>query len=313
MRVLITGASGFLCQEAIAQFSARGYTLRLSDIVDMETEHEFVKCDVLSPEEVMVAVDGMDAVFHTVVGGGRGEPDTPLGRVRRANGHFAVTVMGTFNVLQAAAQLGVPKVVMVGSEAARGQAIPITEHEVCDEETPAQPDYVYALGKYVMEIIAEYATRIDGVKTVVLRNASFGSPRGKTVPWFAASLLYQRSCTRGDMVRAAILALENEDLEHEVFMLLNETEFTREDVPLLRTDPETVIERTYPGAVALLTEYGVDMQALYDSKNLWKLDDSSKAERLLGWKPTFGFRDFFDNLEAGKYSKDYVFHEGSYP
>ena len=308
MKILITGAAGFLCQEAIAQLSAKGHTLRLSDVVPFKTEHEFCRCDVLSPEDVYAAVDGVDAVFHTVNWGLRGQPPTRLGTVRKASGSFAVTVMGTWNVLQAAAQLGVPKVVIAGSEEARGQRIRITDYEVCDEETPAKPDYVYALGKYVMEIIAEYATRIDGVKTAVLRLASFGSAQGKTLTRMGRTLLFQRAVTRVDLVRAAVLALENEELKHEVFLLSNSTEFTKEDVPMLRTDPETVIEKYYPGAPDLLREYGVDLQALYDSKDLWKIDDISKSERILGWKPTFTFRDFFENLKAGEYSKDHVFY-----
>ena len=253
-------------------------------------------------------MEGVDAVFHTVNWSLRGQPPSRLGEVRKASGSFAVTVMGTWNVLQAAAQLGVPKVVIAGSEAARGQRIRITDFEVCDEETPARPDYVYALGKYVMEIIAEYATRIDGVKTAVLRLASFGSAQGKTLPRLGRTLLFQRAVARKDLVRAAVLALENEELEHEVFLLSNSTEFTREDVPLLRTDPEKVIEKYYPGAPDLLREYGVDLQALYDSRDLWKIDDISKSERILGWKPTFTFRDFFENLKAGKYSKDHIFY-----
>lgn len=309
MKILITGAAGYLCQEAIAQLSLAGHTLRLSDIIPYETEHEFCKCDVLSPEDVYAAVDGMDAVFHTVLGGLRGQPRSPLGVLRQASAHFNVTVMGTWNILQAAAQLNVPKVVMIGSEAARGQRIRITDYEVVDEETPAKPDYVYAVAKYVMEPIAEYSTRIDGVQTAVLRNAWFGSARGKPVATMGTTLLFQRSVTRKDLVRAAVLALEKEDLAHEVFLLSGVTEFTKEDVPMLRADPEKVIEKYYPGAPDLLREYGANLQGLYDSKDLWKIDDISKSERILGWKPTFTFRDFYENLKAGKYPKDHIFTE----
>ena len=44
----------------------------------------------------------------------------------------------------------------------------------------------------------------------------------------------------------------------------------------------------------------------------WKSDPRSgetpgSSGVLLGWKPTFTFRDFYENLKAGKYPKDYVF------
>ena len=309
MKILITGAAGYFCQEAIAQLASREHTLRLSDLVKMDTEHEFVPCNILKPEDLAVAMDGIDVVFHTVVGKRTDEPDTPAGHVNLSSKRFEVSVTGTFNVLQMAAELGVPKVVIVTSEAARGQKLPITDVEICDEKTPARPDGVYGLGKYIMEIIAEYAARIDGVKTVCLRNAWFGSPAGWDMQRMATKLLFQRAVTRYDLVRAAVLAIENESLQHEVFLLSNSTEFTREDIPALRARPEEVIEKYYPGVTAMLAEFGISLQPVYDRKVLWKLDDISRAERLLGWKPTFAFRDFYENLKAGKYSKDYVFFE----
>ena len=307
MKILITGAAGYLCQEAIAQLSARGHTLRLSDVIEMNTEHEFIKCNILDTDDLAAAMEGVDVVFHTVIGGKPSEPDTPAGHVRERSKRFAATVMGTFNVLQMAAEIGIPKVVMVGSEAARGQKLPLIESEICDENTKPLPDGEYGLSKYIMEIIAEYAHRIDGVKTVVLRNAWFGAAAGKDLERMGTKLLFQRCVVRSDLVRAAVLAIENEQLEHEVFMLCNTTEFTKEDIPELRTDTEAVIERYYPGTIDLFKKYEINLQPVYDRKVLWALDDSSKAEKLLGWKPTYTFRDFYTELKAGKYTKDYVF------
>ncbi len=309
MRVLVTGAAGYLATEAVRQLAENGHQLKLVDILDMETDHEFEKCSILEPDEITPAIEGVDVIFHTVVGGGRRETNTPADRVWRSSKHFELTVMGTFNVMQAAKEMGVPKVVCITSEAARGQRIPITDVEICDEETPAKPDYVYALGKYVQEIIGEYTTRIEGVKTICLRNAWFGAASGKSVQAMGSSLLIQRSVTRKDLVRAAVLSIEDETLDHEVFMLCNKTDFTREDVPALRKNAADVMEKYYPGSVALLKEYGIDIDKIHESKNLYKLDDSSKAKRLLGWEPTFCFRDFYENLKAGKYSKDHVFVE----
>ena len=270
--------------------------------------------DVLNIPDLMATMKNIDAVFHTPFFSRSGYASVIESgdRVERDVKTFEVNAFGTFNVLRAAQEAGVPKAVVVTSEAARGQRIPITDVEVCDEETPAKPDYVYALTKYTQEVMCEYFTRIEGIKTICLRNGAFGAPYGRnkvgrTLQLVGSSLLHQQLVTRNDMARAAVLAIENQTLEHEVFLRCNATEFTREDVPALRTNPEQVIEKYYPGAVSLLTEYGVDMQRLYESKELWKLDDMSKAERLLAWKPTFTFRDFYENLKAGEYTKDYVF------
>ena len=102
---------------------------------------------------------------------------------------------------------------------------------------------------------------------------------------------------------------KSKDIEEEVFLLSNSTEFAQEDVPMLRTNPEQVIEKYYSGAVVLLMAYGVDLQALFDNKDLWNIDDISRAERILGWEPTFTFRGFYENLKADRYSRDYMFIE----
>ena len=102
---------------------------------------------------------------------------------------------------------------------------------------------------------------------------------------------------------------KSKDIEEGVFLLSSSTEFTQEGVLMLRTNPEQVIEKYYSGAVVLLMAYGVDLQALFDNKDLWKIDDISRAERILGWEPTFTFRDFYENLKADRYSRDYMFIE----
>ena len=311
MKILVIGAAGRLGREVVAQLEERGkHTLRLGDIREIETQHEFVQCDIMDPDSLLPAMEGIDVVYAGFVGRVTRKSDAPADRLRASAGFFEILTIGTFNVLQGAAMVGVPKVVLVTSEAARGQRIPITFTQVCNEETPAKPDYVYALGKYVKEIISEYTTRIDGVRTICLRNAWFGHPgRRRTLEELGPTLLSQGSVTRYDMARAAVLAIENTDesIQHEVFLLCNVTEFTPDEVPALRTDPARVVEKHYPGVLDLFEEYGIDWDKVVESKKLWKLDDISKAKRLLGWEPTYTFRDFYEALKAGKYTTDQTF------
>ena len=313
MKTLVIGAAGRLGSTLVSELEKSGkHSLRLGDIREIQTEHEFVNCDIMDPDKLLPAMEGMDVVYAGFVGRFPRASDSPADRLRASSSFFEILTKGAFNVLQGAAMVGVPKVVLVTSEAARGQQIPITFTEVCDEDTPAKPDYVYALGKYIKEIIAEYTSRIDGVRTLCLRNAWFLNPgQTRTLDRFATSLLYQNSVTRYDMARAALLAIENTDesIQHEVFLLCNKTEFTPDEVPALRTHPETVVEKHYPGVLKLFEEYGIDWDGLVASKNLWKIDDISKAKRLLGWEPTFTFRDFFEGLKAGKYQKGQIFDD----
>ena len=314
MKVLVIGAAGRLGSVVVRQLDelGTGDTYRLADIRDLSysSTHEFVHCDVLDPHSLIPAMEGMDVVYSAHVGGARPKSDAPADRLVAISKHFEILTRGTFNIMQGAALVGVPKVVQVTSEAARGQSIPIKFVEVCDESTPAKPDYVYALSKYIKEIIAEYSSRIDGVRTICLRNGWFQNPNEvRDLNRLGSSLLYQRSVTLEDMARASVLAIQEKTRgnQHDVVLLTNSTEFTQDEVPELRTNPEAVFERHYPGILELYKEYEIDFDKPKDKGEFWKIDDISKANRLLGWEPTFTLRTFYENLKAGKYTKGQVF------
>ena len=322
MRVLVTGAAGYLGSGAVQLLASRGHTVRQLDLNDPKTEHEFVQCDLLNPDGIFPALEGIDVVFHTAffedsfqwqgnaTRRGMKTPfdlSTPQGLVQTDSKSFAVNVLGTFNLLRVMQEVGVPKAVIVTSEAARGQQVPRPHVDVFTEETPATPDWVYALTKYSQEIVADYFSDFRGIKTICLRNGLFGHPEGFSLQRVGAFLINQRLVMRRDLVLGAVLAIENETLEHEVFFLENKTEFAPQELPELRANPEKVIERHFPGAIALMKEYDIDIEAIKKDWYLYMIDDISKAKRLLGWEPRFAFRDFYENLKAGKYPKDHMF------
>ena len=311
MNILVIGAAGRLGSRVVEMLEETNkYTLRLADIRPIESRHEFIHCDVLNTDDLIAAMQGIDLVYSAHVGGPRLQSDELSERLMVSSKRFEVLVMGVYNIMQCAAMVGVPKVVQVTSEAARGQRLPLVHAMVMNEETPALPDYTYGLGKYIKEIIAEYTARIDGVQTICLRNGWFNNPgQIRDLKGLGSSLLLQGSVTRDDMARASVLAIEHIDRcgPHEVFLLNNSTEFLPDEVPELRTNPEAVFERHYPGILALYKEYEIDFEGPKAKQKFWKIDDVSKAKRLLDWEPTYTLRTFYENLKAGKYHKGQVF------
>ena len=94
---------------------------------------EYVRCDVLNPDTLIPAMQGMDMVYSAHVGHPKARSDAPADQLRVHSERFDVLVRGTFNIMQGAVLLGVPRVAQVTSEAARGQRLPIKFTEVCDE------------------------------------------------------------------------------------------------------------------------------------------------------------------------------------
>ena len=163
-------------------------------------------------------------------------------------------------------------------------------------------DDLYGLTKYIDESIGELFANHIGIKTICLRMAAFGGP--KSLRDMGELLLQQRAVLRRDMVDAAVRAIEKIEqmaLNFDVVLLRNKTDFVKEDLPLLRTNPEKVLERYYPGSVKLLEAYDIPVSKIYS------LSDISKAGRVLGWTPTFSLRDFIENLKAGHYTNDHMF------
>ena len=109
MKVLVTGATGFIGGNLARELCARGYEVRAlvrpgSSVLTIEdTSIERVEGDILDRESVRRAASGCRAVFHCAAVYTFWSKD-PQG-VRRAN------VEGTVNVLQCAAAAGVERIV----------------------------------------------------------------------------------------------------------------------------------------------------------------------------------------------------------
>lgn len=149
MKVLVTGASGFLGGRLAEALVRRGESVRvlrrpessLTALAGLDVEHAIG--DILDEESVARAVRGCDVVFH-VAG------LSSYWRARRDQ-VYSVNVDGTRTVMEACLRAGVGRVVHTSSVAAIGLA---SNGRPADEETPFTPNagaFAYAHSKHLAE------------------------------------------------------------------------------------------------------------------------------------------------------------------
>ena len=204
-KTLVTGGAGFIGSHLVDALLEAGHDVRVFDnfstgdrrnLVEVSRDVEIVEGDLRSYERAHVATRGCDLVFHQGA-----LPSVPRS-VQDPLTSAAVNTEGTLNVLLAARDSGVRRVVYASSSSVYG----MTPIEVKSEELPIQPLSPYAVAKYAGEAYCKSFTQVYGLETVALRYFNvFGarqnpvSEYAAVVPNFiAAALLGERATIHGD-------------------------------------------------------------------------------------------------------------------
>lgn len=205
MRLLVTGAAGFIGSHVTRALLADGHELVGLD--DLSTGHRhnlpdgapgwrFVLGDIRDPATCAAATQGVDAVVHLA---GRNSVPRSIADPRSA---LEVNVLGGFNLLEAARAAEVSRFIYASSSSVYGDdpSLPKVESQL---RRPLSP---YAASKASFEHLA-YAWRASwGLSTVGLRFFNVFGPRqspagayAAVVPRFIeAALSHQRPLIHGD-------------------------------------------------------------------------------------------------------------------
>jgi nucleoside-diphosphate-sugar epimerase len=195
---LVTGGAGFIGSHLSEELIRRGHSVRVADSLvtgkRSNLEHlpavEFLEGDLADLEFARRAVTGADFVLHQAA-----LPSVPRSVTDPITSNRA-NVDATLNVLVAARDAGVRRVVFAGSSAAYGNAATSPKHE----EMPTSPLSPYALQKVVGEQYLKMFTSLYGLETVTIRYFNvFGPRQDPTSPYsgvislFATALLENRA------------------------------------------------------------------------------------------------------------------------
>jgi len=165
-RVLVTGGSGYFGSVLVDRAHARGDAVRVFDLAPPARPDvvEFAPGDVRDREALRGACEGADVVFHNVA-------QVPLAKDRRL--FHSVNVVGTANLLVAARDAGVAKVVHTSSSAVFG----IPESNPVREDSPRHPLEDYGRAKLEAELLCEEAVAAGQDITIIRPRTIMGHGR----------------------------------------------------------------------------------------------------------------------------------------
>ena len=194
---LVTGGAGFIGSHLAEELVRRGHRVRVVDSLitgkRRNVAHipgvEFLEGDLAEPGVAERAVQGVDYVLHQAA-----IPSVPRSVKDPLTSHRA-NVDASLNILVAARDGGVKRLVYAGSSSAYGNTPTLPKHE----DMPTNPLSPYALQKLVAEQYCQMFTALYGFETVTIRYFNVfgprqdpGSPYSGVISLFAAALLEGR-------------------------------------------------------------------------------------------------------------------------
>jgi nucleoside-diphosphate-sugar epimerase len=281
MKIVVTGGSGALGQQVISELIAHGYqVLNLDRAPHPGGFRPSWTVDLTDSGALHEACANAGGIIHLAA--------YIAPNLTSDSMTFNSNVALTYNVLKAASDMAVPRVVIASSISAYGFLYGpgswTPDYLPIDENHPCRPVDSYGLSKIVGETIADSFARRDGMTIVSFRFPGVNyDPTYQRIKSFMGDPGHRRSgfwsyLDVRDAAAACRLALEAKLSGHHVFNAAAPTSNMREPTTEL-------IRRFYPELREVRRS---------DSSN-WSGIDSRKAERDLGFRPQHSWEQYLSD------------------
>ena len=297
-KVLITGSDGFIgshLTEALVRkgFDVRAFVLYNSlnswgwlDYTDSEIKKqiEVFAGDVRDPHGVKTAMEGCDIVFHLAaliaIPYSYHSPDS----------YIDTNIKGTLNVVQAAKELGVPKVIHTSTSEVYGTAnfVPITEKHPLQGQSP------YSASKIGADQIAMSFYTSFGTPVSIIRPFNTYGPRQSTRAVIPTIITQIAGGQRKIKLGALEPTRDFNYIEDTIsgFIEIAKSEATIGEVINIGNNYEISIGDT-ANLIAEIMSADIDFETETDRLRPEKSEvfrlwcDNSKAKNLINWQPKY--------------------------
>lgn len=286
MRILITGARGFVGQHLTNELVKRGHTVFLLDQEAMPSTFDalgtFIGADIGSYAAIERAFEFSkpDVLYHLAAVTGVATSFEQEELCLRIN------VLGTYNVVKAAVRSGTSRIVFASSREVYGE----TKGRSTRENAETTPNNLYGLTKLMGEEVLKWHCQISSCKYVIFRITNVYGPGGekygihkilkKINAGEAVTVMGGHQVMNfiyiSDLVAAFSKALRKRKADNQVFNLAG-------------PDTMTINEAVARICTIIGKKIIINKAPMRHTETLRFIPNISKAKRRLGWYPKVSF------------------------
>jgi nucleoside-diphosphate-sugar epimerase len=313
MKILVTGATGFIGGHLVNALIDKGYEVRClvrktSNVMRLKNINaELIYGDITELDSLEKALDGIDVVYHLAAI--TGETTLPF------NKYWEINVQGTKNILETACRKGIKQFIFISTIGVLGwpKILP------ANEESPCNPAGKYHSTKYEAEKLVLNTLKTKRIQGTIIRPVmSYGDAEGFL--FNLAKLIKTGKFMRigrgenhlhlvsvDNLVQGLILVINNPNAMGKIFIIADDQPITLNNLLMIVSKKLNITISKFRVPIWIASPIGRAFDSMYSifgknnepiitsskvaliSKN--RFYDISRAKRELGYNPSINTED----------------------
>ena len=297
MKYIVTGGAGFIGSHVVDALLARGDEVHVVDIFlsgrrdRLNPRAVLHETDIRDFEKLIPIFKGSAGIFHLAA-----QPRMQYS-ILQPQLTNDINITGTLNVLLAARDAGIKRVVYSASSSAYGTSHPMPLRE----DMEARPIIPYAIQKRVGEQYCEMTSRFYGLETVSLRYFNVYGPRQTTAvdgPYATVIGIFLEQAKGGKPMTVVPDGTQKRDFTH-VYDVARANLLAMESSKVGQGEIINIGTGINYSVLKVAEMIGGPWQFVEPRKGETKetLADNIRAKELIGWAPKISFEEGMEELQ----------------